>query len=332
MSELLCLSDRPSESEIDGWHAVIAAAHERDLPAVPGPGRVETAGVLCVTDGDSRYVRLAVPAEGGAPGAYAGVVSLRLFDDGENRRTAWVEHLAVRPELRNRGIGTRLWQEVRAILEREQRTTVGIQVEIGGAGEKFALAHGFTCAIPLVMYVQDVAGEVGEALESAEPGLPEGYRFVEWAGAVPDEFAAPFAAVRDAMSDSPWGDFEEERPRWDAARSRAFQQLVVDRGGEMLTVVAVAPDGSFAGYTELVRRSPDGARAVQYGTAVAAAHRGLGLGRAVKLRMLRLVGEGRMPVREIVTGVSDDNGPMRAVNKLLGYRPERSVGVFQARL
>ncbi|MEU3354340.1 GNAT family N-acetyltransferase [Streptomyces sp. NPDC037389] len=324
MSELLCLSDRPSESEIDGWHAVMAAAHGRDLPAVPGPGRVETAGVLCVTDGDSRYVRLAVPAEGGA---YAGVVSLRLFDGEENRRTAWVEYLAVRPELRNRGIGTRLWQEVRAILEREQRTAVGIQVEIGGAGEKFALAHGFVCAIPLVMYVQDVSGE-----EAEEPTLPEGYRFAEWDGAVPDEYAGPFAAVRDAMSDSPWGDFEEERPRWDAARSRAFQQLVVDRGGEMLTVVAVAPDGSFAGYTELVRRSPDGSRAIQYGTAVAAAHRGLGLGRAVKLRMLRLVGEGRMPVREIATGVSDDNGPMRAVNKLLGYRPERSVGVFQARL
>ncbi|GAA0335453.1 hypothetical protein [Streptomyces blastmyceticus] len=27
-----------------------------------------------------------------------------------------------------------------------------------------------------------------------------------------------------------------------------------------------------------------------------------------------------------------DNGPMRAVNKLLGYRPERSVGLFQVRL
>ncbi|MCC3780025.1 GNAT family N-acetyltransferase, partial [Streptomyces sp. UNOB3_S3] len=263
---------------------------------------------------------------GGTPGAYAGVVSLRLFDAEENRRTAWIEHLAVRPELRNRGIGTRLWQEVRAILEREQRAAVGIQAEIGGAGEKFALAHGFVCAIPLVMYVQRVA-EVAE-----EPVLPEGYRFIEWEGAVPEEYAAPFATVRDAMSDSPWGDFEEERPRWDAARSRAVQQLVVDRGGEMLTVVAVAPDGSFAGYTELVRRSPDGARAMQYGTAVAAAHRGLGLGRAVKLRMLRLVGEGRTPVREVATTVADDNGPMRAVNKLLGYRPERSVGVFQARL
>ncbi|MCC3779547.1 hypothetical protein, partial [Streptomyces sp. UNOB3_S3] len=65
MSELLCLSDRPSESEVDGWHAVMASAHAHDLPAVPGPGRVETAGVLRVTDGDSRYVRLAVPGEGG---------------------------------------------------------------------------------------------------------------------------------------------------------------------------------------------------------------------------------------------------------------------------
>ncbi|MFF4404022.1 GNAT family N-acetyltransferase [Streptomyces sp. NPDC001262] len=69
-----------------------------------------------------------------------------------------------------------------------------------------------------------------------------------------------------------------------------------------------------------------------YDTVVAPAHRGRGLGRAVRLRMVRLLAEQGLPVREIVTTVADDNGPMRAVNKLLGYRPERSVGLFRLRL
>ncbi|MFD7236087.1 GNAT family N-acetyltransferase [Streptomyces syringium] len=326
MTDLLRLTASPTEAEIDAWHAVVTDAHARDLPAaVPAPDRVETAGALRVPAVSSRYVRLAVPMPDGD--GYAGVASLRLFDDEENRATAWIDRLVVRPDQRRRGIGARLWRELREVLAEEKRTSVSLEIELGGEGEQFAVAHGATCALPLVMYVQRITEETAEP-----PRLPDGYRFVHWNGVVPDEHAEPFAVAHGAMADSPMGDVDEKPFPWDADRIRAAQNAVVERGGVMLTVVAVAPDGTHAGYSELVQRAPGDVRALQYDTAVAPAYRRLGLGRAVKLRMLELLAEEGLPVREIATTVADDNGPMRAVNKLLGYRPERSIGIYQVRL
>lgn len=326
MTDLLRLTESPTEAEIDAWHAVVTGAHACDLPAaVPAPDRVETAGVLGVPAAYSRYVRLAVPMPDGD--GYAGIASLRLFDDEENRTTAYIERLVVRPDQRRRGIGARLWRELQGVLAEEKRTSVSLDVELGGAGEQFAAAHGATCALPLMMYVQRVTEETAEP-----PRLPDGYRFTHWTGVVPDEHAEAFAVAHGAMADSPMGDVDEKPFHWDADRIRAAQSTIVERGGVMVTVVAVAPDGTHAGYSELVQRAPGDVRAVQYDTAVAPAHRGLGLGQAVKLRMLELVAEEGLPVREIATTVADDNGPMRAVNKLLGYRPERSIGIYQVRL
>ncbi|MFE5871894.1 GNAT family N-acetyltransferase [Streptomyces roseifaciens] len=346
MSELLRsgverLGAAPSEEEIDAWHAVVTAAHAHDLPAgVPGPGRVETAGQLRIPASRSRILRLVVPLPGGGPG-YAGVALLRLFEDDLNRTTALIGRLAVRPDQRRRGIGTLLWQEIQAVLEREQRQSVSVEAEIGGEGEQFARNRGFACGLQLVLYVQRVADEVvdesvgdasGDAAGPELPELPDGYRFVEWAGAVPAGYAEAFAGIRNTMADAPMGELDQEPMRWDAESITAAQSAYGERGGTLFTVVAEAPDGTYAALTEVGRRSPGDVRAQQYETAVASAHRGLGLGRAVKLRMLQLLRAQEPPVREVATHVADDNGPMRAVNKMLGYRPERSVGIFQARV
>ncbi|WP_190022940.1 GNAT family N-acetyltransferase [Streptomyces hiroshimensis] len=330
------LSATPAEDEIDAWHAVVTAAHTHDLPAgVPGPGRVETAGLLRIDAPRSRIVRLAVPSEGGGPG-YAGVALLRLFEDEANRTTAWIGRLAVRPDQRRRGIGTLLWQEIQTILEREQRQSVSLELEIGGEGEQFAKNRGFVCGLQLVLYVQRIDDEAAD--EAAAPELPDGYRFVEWQGTVPAANATCYAGVRNAMADTPMGELDQEPMRWDEESATAAQSRFVERGGVLLTVAVAAPDGTYAAFTEVGVRSPGDVRAQQYETAVAPAHRGLGLGRAVKLRMLQLLREQEgqeglgLSVREIATHVADDNGPMRAVNKMLGYRPERSVGIFQARV
>ncbi|RLU80809.1 GNAT family N-acetyltransferase [Streptomyces griseocarneus] len=324
MSDVMILGDTPSEAEIDAWHAVVTACHLYDMPpAVPPPSRAETAGQLLVPAHLSHYVRVVVPAP---EGGYAGVGWVRLFEDDENRSTAWIGDFAVRPEYRRRGIGTRIWDALRAPIAAEGRTSVTAEVEIGGAGEQFARARGFDSALPMVWYVQRVADE------TTEPSLPDGYRFLEWTGVVPAEHAPGLAHVHNAMHDSPYGDLDLRPLRWDAERVVRAQSAAVERGGTVLTVAALAPDGSHAAYTEVVLRSPDDVRAVQFATAVAPAHRGRGLGLAVKRRMLGLIREEGLPVREIATTVADDNGPMRAVNKLLGYRPERSMGLFQVRL
>jgi len=65
---------------------------------------------------------------------------------------------------------------------------------------------------------------------------------------------------------------------------------------------------------------------------VVPAHRGRGIGRAVKRHMMATVAEARPAVREIGTTVADENGPMLAVNERLGYRRERTAGYFQVTL
>ncbi len=168
--------------------------------------------------------------------------------------------------------------------------------------------------------------------EGKSLAAPDGYRFVVWSGVVPDAHAVAHARAHDAMQDAPTGDLDEQHDPWDAERVRAAARVVLDRGGVMLTVAAVAEaDGTVAGYTELVLPTPRSVRALQYDTVVIPGHRGRGLGRAVKLRMLEYL-RGQCPgVREIMTTVADDNRPMRSVNAALGYRPEGGVGVYQVR-
>ncbi|MEC4021001.1 GNAT family N-acetyltransferase [Streptomyces sp. H27-D2] len=344
---MMPLGSPPTAAEIDAWCAVLAETHAHDLPpTVPGPERASTAGELRIAGLGSRHLHLGVRLPDGRPG-YAGVASLRLYDDPENAKTAFVDTLAVRPGQRRQGIGARLWEALQAVLVTEGRSSASVMLEGGGAGEAFARARGFDRVLPLNYYVQDVAEADTAPVDTAPGGapgvphaegargrlrLPDGYRFAEWTGIAPDEHAAAFAAAHQSMEDAPSGDFEVRPPRWDAERVRAAARVPVERGGVMLAVSALAADGTVAGYTELVLPTPESARAVQYDTVVLPNHRGHGLGRVVKQRMLEVLRERHPAVREIATTVADDNAPMIAVNAALGYRPERPAAVYQIRL
>lgn len=350
----------PAESAVDAWHAVVTAAHGHDLPAgVPVPGRVETEGKLRQSSVSGRTLHLVATAsdgsnegsadgskdgsnEGSGDGSYDGVASLVLFTEEGNRHTAFLDVLTVRPEARRRGVGAALWAAVRAELAADGRTSVSTVLEPGGAGEEFATGLGFENVLPLAWYVQNIQGAL--AAHPEQLALPEGYTYGQWAGVVPDAFADAFAEAHNAMEDAPTGDLDERAHVWDADRVRAAAQVIVDRGGVVLSsvVLHMADDGAVKGgatgraevaaYTELVLRDPSDVRAIQYDTVVTPAHRGRGLGRAVKRHMLGTVSALQPGVREIATTVADDNGPMLAVNARLGYRRERPVAFFQAKL
>ncbi|MFD3519592.1 GNAT family N-acetyltransferase [Streptomyces sp. NPDC058653] len=330
---LMTLGTPPSEAETDAWHDVIAAAHLQDVPAsVPEPGRTETAGKLRVQPPHARMLRLVWAAP---DGSYDGVAALLLFTEEGNRHTALLDALVVRPEARRRGVGARLWSAIRAELTADGRTSVSTMLELGGAGEAFVDGLGFGKALPLAWYVQRVR-EANTRLPQAR--LPDGYRFEDWNGVVPDALAEEFARAHDVMRDAPGG-VEERTPRWDAERVRGAARLVDDRGGIILTSVVLAEaDGAgegvdrVAAYTELVLRDPSHTRALQYDTVVVPEHRGRGLGRAVKRHLLGRLAERHPRVREISTTVADDNAPMLAVNAALGYRRERPAAIFQAKL
>ncbi|MFE2142962.1 GNAT family N-acetyltransferase [Streptomyces sp. NPDC059456] len=318
------LSTPPSAAEAGAWLAVLTAAHTVDLPQLPPPSRTEVVGRLSVA-----------PARGRAAlwAADEGVAGLLLFTDEANRHTAFLDVLAVHPHARRRGLGTALWQRVREELLSEGRTSVSALVDLGGPGEAFARSLGFENVLPMAWYVQDViAAQDAAAAFPPGPRVPEGYDMLCWPGLVPDAWAPAAARAHAAMEDAPTGELDERTEAWTAQRLHAAQQLVLDRGGALTTVAAVTPDGEVAAYTELVLPDPQGPRALQYDTVVVPAHRGRGLGRAVKLRMLAEAAARHPSLRTVGTTVADENTPMLAVNEALGYRRERATGYFQLTL
>ncbi|MFD3483563.1 GNAT family N-acetyltransferase [Streptomyces sp. NPDC058665] len=331
---LMTLGTPPSEAETDAWHDVISAAHLQDVPAsVPEPSRTETAGRLRVRPPNARMLHLVWAAP---DGSYDGVAALLLYTEESRRHTAFLDALVVRPRARRRGVGAQLWSAIRAELAADRRSSVSTMLELGGAGEAFVDGLGFGKALPLAWYVQRVR-EADAQLPAAR--LPDGYRFEDWDGIVPDALADEFARAHDVMRGAPGGGVDEQRPRWDVERVRGAARLVDDRGGIILTSVVLAEaDGAgegvdrVAAYSGLVLRDPSHTRALQYDTVVVPEHRGRGLGRAVKRRLLGTLAERHPGVREISTTVADDNGPMLAVNAALGYRRERPAAIFQAKL
>ncbi|MFJ9338142.1 GNAT family N-acetyltransferase [Streptomyces sp. NPDC101733] len=322
MTRIQRLSVPPTDAETDLWWALQVAAHAADaadLPGLPAPARVETAGRLRVAPVRGRLVHWAT-------GDGDGQAALLLFTDPGNTHTAFLEELTVRPDARRRGLGTALWERVREELLAGGRTSVELVADLGGPGAAFAGSLGFRNVLPMGWYVQDLADRAPEA-----PAAP-GYEFLTWPGPVPEEWAGAAAVAHGAMEDAPGGDGDERFPSWTGERVRAVQQLVVDRGGEIITVAAVTPDGEVAAYTVLVLPDPQGSRALQYDTVVVPGHRGRGLGRAVKLRMVAEAAARRPGLRRIGTTVADENTSMRAVNEALGYRRERAAALFQLKL
>ncbi|WP_052457026.1 MULTISPECIES: GNAT family N-acetyltransferase [unclassified Streptomyces] len=326
---LITLGSPPTATETAAWHAVVSAAHVRDLPAaVPEPSKAETAGKLSLPPVGGRNVHLASTA---ADGSYDGVASLLLFSDEHLRHTALLDPLVVHPKARRHGIGAKLWTAIRAELAADGRTSITTVLELGGAGEAFVDSLGFTNVQPLGWYVQ----KVGQALEEIpEPPLPEGLRFADWTGSVPDEWAEAFARARgterDAFGEAP---VTHQLDR-DVARAKAVARLIEQRGGVVLTSAVLEPeaDDAVAAYTEVVLKAPTDARALQHATVVVPRHRGRGLGRAVKRHLLAGLHERHPGVREISTTVADENTSMLAVNESLGYRRERPAGLFEAKL
>ncbi|MFG2622310.1 GNAT family N-acetyltransferase [Streptomyces sp. NPDC048507] len=319
MTKINARSGPPAEAEVDAWWAVQVAAHAVDaaaLPGLPPPARVEAAGRLGVPSSRGDAVRWTT-------GEGDGQAALLLFTEEGNTHAAFLDELTVRPDARRRGVGTALWERVRAELLARGRTSVATVADLGGPGQAFAESLGFRNVLPMAWYVQELP-----ATAPAAPDTP-GYELLTWSGLVPDAWTPALAVAHGAMEDAPSGDSDEEFRPWTAARVRAAQRLVLDRGGEMTTVAALTPAGEVAAYTVLVLPDPEGPRALQYDTVVVPRHRGRGLGRAVKLRMLERAAARHPGLRRIGTTVADGNGPMRAVNEALGYRRERGAGLFQ---
>lgn len=156
----------------------------------------------------------------------------------------------------------------------------------------------------------------------AEPSSKNGeYTLVGWTGRCPDELAESFCGVMDAMADQPIGTFEYDWPKYTVDKLRFNEEQLERAGGRRYVQVALAPDGTVAGFNS-IGTYPDEPECVEiWDTGVVRAHRGHGLGLRVKAAASLWLLEDRPGTRLVRTFNNDENRWMLAVNRALGYRP-----------
>jgi GNAT superfamily N-acetyltransferase len=263
----------------------------------------------------------------------------------------------VLPSARRHGIGSALLEHGEALAANGGRVDLSVYTEhlLAGVPEharlarassgeaglpadddatRFALHHGYHLGqVEIVSELRlPVEADLRTRLETQTGAAGSGYRVRSWWRHCPDDLVAGYAAAIERMSlDVPHEGVVRHAEKWDVARVRDSERRAIDRGKPWLTTAAVAPDGRLAGYTEIA--VAEGSRTVEQGdTLILPEHRGHRLGMLVKLANLRRLGTLAPGVGRVITWNADENGPMRAINDALGFRPYALDGNWQKRL
>lgn len=222
-------------------------------------------------------------------------------------------HLLVHPDRRRAGLGSALLGHVLA-RARER----GVE-ELHGhhttpAGAAFAAHAGAAAGQRQVRSLLPL-----QTAELREPSLPAGWSVRTWLTRVPEEHLAALVRARAAMDDAP-GSEEIEYPTATAERVRASEDALIERQREMRLTVALHDSGEIGAFTEL-RVSNGSVVAFTDDTGTVAAHRGLGLARAVKLESLRRLRADHPELEAVTTMNAEENAAMRHINESVGFRP-----------
>lgn len=262
-----------------------------------------------------------------------------IFPLLDNTHVAYVEPI-VRPAYRRRGIGTALLDASLDMARAAGRGTVIIEVHLpmdgsSSPGKLFLEQRGFETAIVEIHRVLDLpvaAERLDELGSEAAPHLTD-YRLVTWEDTVPDEYMAGFCALQSAFNaEAPTGELDIEPEVWDEARVRNAEARFCQQGRRATNTVAISPNGTLVAMTEMMTIKEEPPRAMQGGTLVLPEHRGHRLGMAVKVANLRRHQERFPHDSEVHSWNAEENGPMVAINDLLGFRPVECLAEMQLKL
>lgn len=266
-------------------------------------------------------------------------VLLRASIEGEDVGAAGAEtdpgdpaevEISVLPAHRRRGVGSALATAVREALTGHAEVAQAETYSEAGVG--FATALGMRVGNQehrLLLALPDGL-EPLPALARPTPGI----EMRTWHGACPEELLEDWARLSTQMeADVPMGDLTRPAPRSDVEQLRRNEQRMDAQGWTL--VRGLAYDARTAvGYTEIFVNRHDPEILTQDDTLVDRAHRGRGIGRALKLANLESL--AAVPeldrARWIQTYTALDNAPMLALNRALGFREADVLSILEISL
>ncbi|MGC3864186.1 GNAT family N-acetyltransferase [Micromonospora chersina] len=302
-------------SLLDTLNAVLAA----DLPQDP-PWRANSLREYLseVMPGERRisWVAEGDPAADSTPGPMLGHVNVLLLGG------MGVLEVLVHPELRRTGLGRELVRVAARRVWDEGFQSIGVEVVGDTPAVAFYEALGFTKEYVETRSVLDLGAVEWPALAEMATEVGAGYHVEFCPGGPPDDLIEAYARAKAEVRDVDDG---ELRPSsYDPQRLRESLDTLHRRGMKPYIVLALHEQtGEVAGLTEVVVPAQHPTRADQYDTIVVRDHRGYGIDRAIKARMLLELRSAEPELAEVQTWNAQANEAMLKVNAELGYRPDR---------
>ena len=258
------------------------------------------------------------PGPDGRPGRITGHANVLLLGD------IGVVELLIHPGARRSGLGHEMLAIAAKRVYHEGFSSVGVEVVGGTPAHAFFESVGFVQEYVETRSVLRLANVDWLALGEMARGIGAGYRLEFYPGGPPDDLIEPYAKAKAEVRDLDDGDLDLRPSSYDPQRLRDSLDCLHRRGMKPYIVLAIhEKTGAVAGLTEVVVPAQHPTRADQYDTIVVQDHRGYGIDRAIKSRMLFELRSAEPKLTEVQTWNAQANESMLKVNAELGFQPDR---------
>jgi len=301
---------------VETLNAVLAA----DLPDDPRWQDVQVVDYLAETMPGERRISWVAEDDRLAEGASAifGHVSILLLGD------IGVLELLVHPDLRRRGLGRQLLAVAARRAYLEGFSSIGVEAIGDTPAIAFYTSMGFEQEYVETRSVLTLSRVDWNALGEMAGGIGGGYRIEYHPGGPPDALVEAYAQAKLEGQDGDESDLDLRPSSSDPQRLRDSLDTLHRRGLKPYIVLALHEStGTVAGLTEVVVPAQHPERADQYDTIVVREHRGYGIDRAIKARMLFELRSAEPGLREGQTWNAQHNESMLKVKAELGFQSDR---------
>ncbi|MCM4077177.1 GNAT family N-acetyltransferase [Paractinoplanes hotanensis] len=234
-----------------------------------------------------------------------------------------VLEVIVQPRLRRRGLGRQLVAVAVRRAYLEGFSSIGVEAIGGTPAIAFYESLGFEKEYVETRSVLSLSSVDWPALTVMSNSIGAGYRVEFHPGGPPDHLLEAYAQAKlEAPEDD--DDLDLAPRSSDPQRLRDSLDTLHKRGLKPYIVLALHDESQVvAGLTEVVVPAHHPERADQYDTIVVRDHRGYGIDRAIKARMLFELRSAEPGLREVQTWNAQHNESMLKVNAELGYQADR---------